>query len=69
MKRMTTRDQLNDWASDNYRIEQKCEGTPYQALMAGWVNATDIDTETKGKQTEAEFCNAAYHEFDNMGYE
>ena len=68
MKQITTREEFNDWAADNYGTEENCEGTETETLMAGWVNATDVDSETNGKQTEAEFIYVAYYSFFNMGY-
>ena len=66
MKRMT-RDELDDWAADNYRVRQDCEGTAKETLMAGWVNASEMESD--GHFTpEIGFVEAAYHDFDNMGY-
>jgi len=61
------REQLMDWEADNVFTEQKCEGTPAEALMAGWVNAMDMVDEGL-IHTDEEFVRVAYSEFDNMGY-
>lgn len=66
MNRMN-REQLMEWAADHYDTAQDCEGTPEQALMAGWVNAMDVDEARRGISDD-EFVTLAYSFHDNMGY-
>jgi hypothetical protein len=66
MNRMN-REELMDWAADNYTVAENSEGTPDEALMAGWVFAMDEQDARKGL-SDAEFIKLAYSQFDNMGY-
>lgn len=63
-----TKDELMDWAADHYTVAQDSYGSPDEALMAGWVNAMDVQEERKGAISDEEFLDLAYSEFDNMGY-
>ena len=66
MTRMT-KNELNNWVESNSTTKEISEGTPKEALMAGWVNAMDMQ-DANPDMTEAEFIEAAYSEFNNMGY-
>ena len=63
-----TREQLMNWAADHYAVAPNCEGSPDEALMAGWENAMDIQDERQGNMTDEEFTRIAYSEYDNMKY-
>jgi len=63
-----TRDELMQWAADN-DVVQNCEGTPAESLMAGWVNAMDMQDARKGAMSDDEFVRVCFSEFCNMGYD
>ena len=67
MRRMS-KEQLMQWAGDHYTTDQNSEGSPDESLMAGWVNAMDVQDSRKGHISDNEFLTIAYSEFDNMGY-
>lgn len=69
MKYPMTKNELMDWAADNYTIEPNSEGNKDEALMSGWCNAMDVQDERKGNISDEDFINLSYHEFRNMGYE
>ncbi len=66
MNRMN-RDELMNWAADHYDKVQDCEGAAELALMAGWVNAMEVNDARQGIPDD-EFVDLAYSEYDNMGY-
>ena len=68
MKTRMTRQDLMEWAADNYSIVPNSEGSPNEALMAGWINAMDVEEDSSGELTDEDFLDYAYSEFENMGY-
>jgi len=63
-----TKEQIMDWAADNWGIEPDCEGLPKQALMSGWINAMDCQDELHGNISDEDFMDYCYSEYRNMGY-
>ncbi|MBT8449560.1 MAG: hypothetical protein KJO69_07715 [Gammaproteobacteria bacterium] len=69
MKYPMNKDELNDWAADNFNIGEDAEGGPAESLLSGWINAMDIQDERKGAISDEEFIEIAYSEFRNMGHD
>ena len=58
--RRMTRDELEQWAAENYGVAENCEGNADERLMAGWVNAMDTEEDRGVPMSEEEFVNFSY---------
>jgi hypothetical protein len=50
-----SREQINEWVSDHYGVDENSEGTVEERIVAGWVNAMDIEEDRKTPMSEGEF--------------